>query len=250
MRGGFSMKKSTSTEFLLISESVNRLVQGIWGNAPRAEPVREIKRCDRALSVDFGPRREKAAALLRTAGLRGELSIHVRSRSNTQERNPLLEPQQVPPKLLKQVLPIRCGLPDHPTHVLGTPAARGGLDDALWVLLQHGELVVRRSDFIRWYKGQRAKGSWASQLNTKAAPRRGRPTKDTQALRNAVSALMRDGEWRATDGITALGRLLAGAGREPPSDDTLVRVVDELYRVTGERALRRRVRKPPRAPRA
>src|SRR5207253_1093433 len=75
--------------------------------------------------------------------------------------------------------------------------------------------------------------------------RRGRPTKRTEPLRNAILALVNDGAWRATDGMPALGRLLKERYREPPSCDTLGRVVDGLYRLTGERALRREVRKPP-----
>jgi hypothetical protein len=237
------MKKSSSTDFLLISECVNQTVQGMWGNAPRPEPVREIKRIERDLSVGFGPWKEDAAALLRADALRGELPIYVRPRPTlgTQGR-PSVEPRRVPPELLKRVLPVRRSLPDHPTHVRCTGVHDGRHDDALLLLLRHGELVVRKSDFTDWYKHNRAKGNWPSQTD-KRGSRRGRPTKDTGSLRNAILALVHNGEWRASDGILRLRRLLVEKGRDPPGRDTLAQAVDRLHRVTGELAFGRKVRR-------
>jgi len=231
------------TEFLLISECVSQLVQGMWGNAPRAEPVRQIKKVERDLSVGFGPRKEHAAALLRSDALQGRLPVYVRPRPiAVAHRQSPAEPRRVQSALLKRIMPIREGLPDHPTHVRRNPATVGPDVDALLCLLRQGELVVRKSDFSDWYERQRAKGSWPSQ-NDKTASRRGRPTKDTGSLRNAILALIHDGAWQATDGIPQLRRLLIEGGRKSPGRDILAQAVDRLHRVIGEPALRRRVRR-------
>ena len=103
------MKKISSAEFMLVSECVNQTVQGMWGNAPRPEPVREIKQIERDLSVGFGPRKEYAAALLRADALQGALPIYVRARPTVvADGRPNVGPQQVPPALLKRVLPAAC----------------------------------------------------------------------------------------------------------------------------------------------
>jgi hypothetical protein len=239
------MKRSSSTEFLLVSECVNQVVQGMWGNAPRPEPVRAIKRIERDRSVGFGPRKEYAAALLRADALQGALPIYVcpRPTVGAQGRSPV-EPRRVPPELLKRALPVRRGLPDHPTHVRCIGVPESPYDDDLFFLLRHGQLVVRRSDFIDWYKHKRAKGNWPSQTN-KASSRRGRPTAGSETLRNAILALVHEGAWQATDGMPNLRRLLIERGHKPPSCDTLARSIDRLHRLTGESPLRRKVRKSP-----
>ena len=67
-----------------------------------------------------------------------------------------VEAQRVPPAL-------RDGLPDHPTHVRRAVATHGRKEDSLVLILRHGQLVVRPSDFIDWYERERAKGNWRSQ---------------------------------------------------------------------------------------
>jgi hypothetical protein len=237
------MKKSSAPEFLLISECVNQLVQGMWGSAPRAEPVRAIRQIEPELSVGFGPRKEYAAALLRADALQGKVPVYVRARLvRTAPHLSDFEPRVVAPEILKRVLPVRGGLSDHPTHIIRMIAGNKRDHDALLSLLRRGELVVRQSDFISWYKQKRAKGNWPSQIN-KMGPRRARPTKDIEPLRNAILALVHDGVWKASDGMRKLGRLLLEQGRKPPGRDTLVQTVDRLYRLTGESALRRKVKK-------
>jgi hypothetical protein len=157
------------------------------------------------------------------------------------ERSPI-EPRWVPPELLKQVLPVRRGLPDHPTYIRRMRVPDCPHHDALLLLLRHGQLVVRQSDFIDWYKHKRAKGNWPSQHN-KAASRRGRPTKDSERLRNEILARVHHGAWEATDGIPKLRRLLVERGYKPPSCDTLARSIDRLHRLTGEPSLLRKVRR-------
>ena len=43
------------SDFLPLSEAVNRLTDGIWGGLPRPEPVVVIKQSYKKLSVGFGP---------------------------------------------------------------------------------------------------------------------------------------------------------------------------------------------------
>jgi hypothetical protein len=237
-----AMKKTSSTDFLLISECVSQTVQGMWGNAPRSEPVREIKQIERDLSVGFGPRKEYAAAVLRADALQGTLPVCVRGRPAARQSR--VDPERVPPELLKRLLPVRGGLPDHPTHLRRRVAADGPCDDALLLHLRRGQLVVRRSDFVHWYARKRAKGDWPSQTN-KVGSRRGRPTKVTGSLRSAILAIVHDGAWRAADGMPDLQRLMIERGHKPPSCDTLERAVDKLHRLMGKTSLRRNVRKPP-----
>ena len=122
-------------------------------------------------------------------------------------------------------------------------AARG--DHKLFVLLTGGVLVVREGEFDDWYRRERRKGKWPSQKSRKKTAV-GRPTKQSDALKNAVMVLVTDRAWHATDGIAKLYRLLVErAGLETlPSHDTLRRCVIQLHIETGHAALRRAVRVP------
>ena len=66
------------------------------------------------------------------------------------------------------------------------------------------------------------------------------PSKQTEALRNAVLALVRDHKWNGKDPITALHCLLVASGHsEVPSPDTLAHLVNNLHHETGEAGLLR-----------
>jgi hypothetical protein len=96
------MKQPFSTEFLPLSECVHRLVQGMWGNVRRPQPIHKIKEHERDLSVGFVPRKEFSAALVRAAALAGKLRIYVRPRAGTvADREANSEPQRVPPENLE-----------------------------------------------------------------------------------------------------------------------------------------------------
>jgi len=232
--------------FLLISDAVHRLANGMWGGLPRPAPVQQIKRKYNRASVGFGPWREFAAECFRAAALKGDLVIYVTPRPQriskvrvVRHRLSHLEPVPVPTSILKRLITSRQGLPDHPIRpTLNT--AEG--NETLFALLVSGVLVVRKSEFLCWYRAERAKGRWASQRAVKGR-RRGRPTKGTDPLRNAILALVRDGAWSGTDSITNLRRLLLDSGRsDVPSVDTLERLVRGLHRETGESGLFRRAR--------
>jgi hypothetical protein len=222
-------------DYLPLSHATNRLADGMWGGLPRPEPVVALKQGQQKLSVGFGPWREQAAECLRTAAIKGELVVYVvaedQSHIPTGQSLAQAEPVVVPVGILSRLLTSRGGLPDHPIRALG--------NGKMFALLKAGLLVLRTRDFEAWYQLERAKGKWASQRSRKKSPE-GRPTKQTEALRNAVLGLVRDLKWSGRAGISALHRLLIASGRsDVPSPDTLARLVDQMHQETGEAGLRR-----------
>jgi hypothetical protein len=221
------------------------LANGMWGGLRRPVPVQQIKRKHKRASVGFGPWRKFAAECFRAAALKGDLVIYVTPRPQRTSKVLVvrhlfsrdLEPVPVPTSILKRLITSRQGLPDHPIRPT-LKTAEG--HETLFALLASGVLVARQSEFLRWYRAERAKGRWASQGAVKCR-RRGRPRKGTDSLRNAVLALVRVGAWSGTDSFTDLRRLLLDRS-DVPSVDTLERLVRELHRETGESELFRRAR--------
>lgn len=232
-----------SADFLPLSEAVNRLGAGLWGGLPRPEPVAAIKQDYENLSVGFGPWREKAGRLLRAAAVQGKLAIYIfaidQVRSNEHDvagdASAEPEPTSVPVPVIRRLILSRGALPDHPIRP-SIQTAEG--NENLFVLLTTGLLVVRASDFDAWYHSERAKGRWPSQTSKKK--KNGRPTSRTEALENAVLALVNDLKWSSKDGIASLRRMLVASGRSNvPSQDTVARLVDQLHRKTGNKKLLR-----------
>jgi hypothetical protein len=236
--------------YIRLSHATSRLADGIWGNLRRPDPVATIKRTQKKLSVGFGPWRETAGQRLRNAATNGELVVYVvampqasSKKTNRAKRSFLqIDPVVVPVNVLKQLITSRAALPDHPIRP-SMKIAEG--NEKLLALLTTGLLIFRTSDFEAWYRSERAKGKWASQ-RTKLKNGIGRPTKQTEALRNAILAHVRDLKWTGKAGVTRLHRMLVAAGRpDVPSPDTLARLIDQLHRETGEAGLlriRRRTR--------
>jgi hypothetical protein len=101
-------------------------------------------------------------------------------------------------------------------------------------LLTVGILVVREGEFMPWYRSERSKGKWPSQ-RSRLKRGGGRPTKQTEAIRNAILELVREGAWNGKASIAKLHRLFVNSGRtDVPSPDTLARLVDRLRHETGE----------------
>jgi hypothetical protein len=230
-------------DFMPLSHAVNRLADGMWGGLPRPEPIAAIKRVHKKLSLGYGPWREKAGRRLRAAAMRGKLVIYVlakpqvRSATNNLADCPpeQIEPFAVPVTVVKRLMASRGSLPDHPIRP-SFKTAEG--NEKLLALLTVGNLAVRACDFDLWYQSERAKGRWPSQRSKSKI--NGRPTKQTEALRNAVLALVRDHKWNGKEPISALHRILVASGRtEAPSQDTLARLVDQLHRETGAAGLLR-----------
>jgi len=230
-------------DFLPLSRAIDRLANGIWGGLQRPEPVASIKQEQKKLSLGFGPWREKAGRRLRAAAEKGKLVIYVLAiRPVRSEDHSLtacspekIEPVAVPVNVVKRLIASRGSLPDHPIRP-SIETADG--NQKLFALLTVGLLVVRTSDFDVWYQSERAKGRWPSQRSKLKI--NGRPTKQTDRLRNAVLALVHDHKWSGKDPISALDRMLVASGySEAPSQDTLARLVDHLHRETGEVGLLR-----------
>jgi hypothetical protein len=230
-------------DFLRISCAVNRLADGMFGGLRRPDPVTAIKQDQKKLSVGFGPWREKAARYFRTAAEKGKLTIYVLAKrqtrsevdNSTEQSTKGLEPVVVPVPVIKRLIASRGGLPDQPIQP-SIKTADG--DEKLFALLIDGLLIVRACDFEGWYQTEYAKGRWPSQRSKSA--KNGRPSKQTEALRNAVLALVHDRKWNGKDPIAALHRLLVASGRSNiPSPDTLAHLVNNLHRETGEAGLLR-----------
>jgi hypothetical protein len=231
-------------DFLSLSEAVNRLAEGMWGGLRRPEPVAAIKQDYKKLSVGFGPWREKAGRRLRVAAVKGKLVIYVLASPRVRSADHDLtgvsptkpEPEAVPVPVIKRLILSRGSLPDH--SIRPTIKTAEG-DEKLFASLASGQLVVQASDFEDWYQSECTRGRWPSQ-RSKSKVSEGRPTKQTEALRNAVLALIRDHKWNGKDPISELQRLLVASGRsEVPSQDTLARLVDHLRSETGEAELLR-----------
>jgi hypothetical protein len=211
---------------LRLSDAVNLLAQGIWGGLQRPIPLQKFKWQYRKASVGFGPWKEKAGQCLRSAAIDGKVHVYVfgTPQSEIGDLSPEITP--VPAAVLHRLIPMRGSLPDHPRASM---KAAGG-DGKLFRSLNTGLLLVRRSEFDAWCQRERAKHRWPSQRST-SKQRDGRPSVQTDELRTAVINAMRE---RKTS-IAALRRRLVGSGRaDIPSLDTLERLVDQLYRETGE----------------
>lgn len=234
--------------FLCISDAVNRLAEGMWGGLTRPIPVQAAKLTAQRGSVGYGPWRQHAAQSLRAAALKGELAVYVvrlhpRNATRHGAHKGFL-PVVVPVSVLTRLLTSRTGLPDH--AIRPTIRSVEG-NEQLYVFLSVGVLAVREREFEVWYRSERAKGKWSSQ-RSRSKVANGRPTRQTETLRNAVLRLVREGAWSGKSTFTELHRLLVTSGRsDVPSLDTLERLVRRLHLETGGPELFRiaRVRRKP-----
>jgi hypothetical protein len=234
------MNESHAPEgYLRLSDAGGLLAAGMWGGLPRPAPLQSIKRKFEKLSVGFGPWQEKAGQRLRSAAVQGKLPIYVAAERQVASSASVTAPSSsgttnpvaVSASVVRQLVTTRGSLPDHPIR----PSVKTVAGDMkLLRLLTLGVLLVRASEFGRWYRSERAKGKWRSQQSRSTAAV-GRPAKQSGRMRNAIIALVRDGTWSSEGGIAKLHRVLCESGRyDVPSPDTLARVVDELHQETGE----------------
>jgi hypothetical protein len=218
----------------------------------RPIPVQVAKQDAQRGSIGYGPWREHAAQSLRTATLKGQLTVYVVE--GPQDASGECDPTRVAPRgflpvvvpvsTLSRLLTSRGGLPDHAIR-LTLKTAQG--NEQLFAPLSVGLLAVGESDFEVWYRLERAKGKWSSQ-RSRSKIANGRPTRQAEPLRNAVLGLVREGAWSGKSSFTELRRLLITSGRsDVPSVDTLERLVRRLHSEMGEPKLFRvlRVRRKP-----
>jgi hypothetical protein len=216
--------------FLRFSKAVALLAQGIWGGLGRPTPVIEVKQYEGQVSVTFGPWKEKAGQCLTLAAVNEQIPVYVFGQPQAEAGRPGPELTRVPGAVLKRLIKPRGCLPDHPRVSMRAVENDGQLFRAL----NTGLLIVRKSEFDAWYQREHRKGKWPSQRGK--SKKEGRPSHQTDGLRNAVAAIMQAGKIT----IAELRRRLVSSGRtDVPSEDTLARVVDELYRETGEARFRR-----------
>jgi hypothetical protein len=206
-------------DFLRVRDAVATLARGMYATFQQPKPLHKIKLEHQKASVVFGPWKEHAAQLIRTAACDGGLPLYVRGDSDP---IPLL----LRPDVVGRLISVRGGLPEHPIR----PSLKtAGGDGALLKVLNSGFLLLRQDDFVTWYKLERDKGCWPSQ-RLRNRPTVGRPSKITNSLRNAVADALR----QRKHSIAELRRdLIASGHTEIPSADTLERLVDQLYRETG-----------------
>jgi hypothetical protein len=227
--------------FLRLSDAVDRLAQGIWGGLRRPAPVRAAKREDKRARIGFGPWKQEAGKRLRRAAIDGKLAIYAFAKPLTAANNQSQMPVAVSPTVLRRLIASRETLPDHPFRpTLKTTAG----DQKTLELLQNGILLAAEQEFNHWYHSERAKRRWASQQST-LKRKEGRPSKQTQALKNAVINAMHK---QKTSIVELHRRLLASGRTDVPSPDTLGRLVHQLFRETGDQQflIRRRRRRPSR----
>jgi hypothetical protein len=217
--------------YLRISEGVELLAQGMWGGLRRPDPVRDLKKRYRgAISVTFDPWKQKAGKRLTLAAVDEDIPVYVFWRPYTETTDPEFEIMRVPGSTLERLIRVRGKLPDHPRASMRVVEK----NEKLYRALNTGILIIRKRDFDAWYRRERQKGRWPSQRGK--LEKEGRPSRQTERLRKAVVAIMQDGKMT----IAELRRRLIGSGRsDVPSADTLARLVDELYRETGEAKFRR-----------
>ena len=213
----------------------------MWGGIRRAEPVAKLKREEPRLSVGWGPWRDHAGAALRSAILEGKLSVYVRPTANAeaggQSGGQISDlTTTVPTSVFKRLVAPR-GIPTD--HAYRPTLTSVGNDPILLARLNSGILVLQKTAFDNWYRRELAKGRWPSQA-TRQKTFIGRPSKQTDTITASILGLVNDKEWDASLAVAVLRQCLMDRGRnDVPSPDTLVRIVDRLYRETGNPLLHR-----------
>jgi hypothetical protein len=138
---------------LLISEAVARLEKGMFGGPiSRPEPVRKLKEEAPRFSVGFGPQRERAAAVILSAMLEGDLLVHVLTRPTGEGARRSIV---VPVDVLQRMPTARDGLPDHPVRHPVAFLRNYPVAEDLFAALSTSALHVKRTEFEAWYKKQK-----------------------------------------------------------------------------------------------
>lgn len=202
------------------------------GAVRRPEPVSAAKMVYPRASIGWSLHKQGSAAILDGAIMSSELSANVFIPSGMNGRDRSL---QVPVEVLGRLIRVSDGLPD---HAIRPPVAllRDGLvTSELFAALCNSAMYLKQSEFNAWYIKQKSRGRWPSQRKSKR-PRIGRPSKQTDELRTSVIARVEEGSWSATRPVAELERLLASKGA--PKRNTLKRVIDQIFRETGDHRYR------------
>jgi hypothetical protein len=226
--------------YILFSEAIRKLAISMWGGLRRPDELQKVKQIfnkagEPNARIEWGRWRQKAAERLTRAARLGELMVYV---THQDRRAPTCS--MVPSKSLKQLILSRGSLQDRAIRP-SIKACNG--DQTLFAWLKTGCLVIDETEFSRWYQAEYRRGKWPSQRSRKKRTT-GRPRNQSDSLRNAILARVRDGDWSGNKSIVSLRQLLIDSRRDDvPSADTLARRVDELHDEIGDAALHRRGRR-------
>jgi hypothetical protein len=170
----------------------------------------------------------------------GQRSLFQLGEDSKQDHDPIL----LAPEILRRMIRARGGLSDdviRPTLRLVHDQPQA---ECLLAAMQDGVLMVDAEEFKAWYRTERSRGIWPSQVGKSV--KRGRPTKQTEGLRSKIGAITDENRWRPSDGFPALRALLQIDGILA-SADTLRRLIDQMFLESGDPRLRRSKRPSTRA---
>lgn len=276
MKTGESRQKiSIPSGHLTIFDAVGKISSSMHTTLGRWPGVHEIKQAnlehERRAGLRPNPRasidaypgewRQAAARELRSAALNGDLTVFI-----------VFPDEHIEPlstQALAAIIPYRGGFPDFPTRV----AATHSVDRDLGHSLTKGRLVVNDAALIQWLKIRKKAHDFPSQkaAATKAAERfaqeacvppkeryfrrepakwpvnnpsreprrRGRPATEKIWTDRIVDVVER-GLWSVDEPLENLISSLKKYG-QPPSRDTVRRLVEAIYRKTRDPRFHRRV---------
>jgi hypothetical protein len=216
--------------YIRISHGTQILEEAMYAKTSSPEIVKTAKGGHRRVTLNdipivlqFGPRMEEAAAAIRSAALSNELDVYVAIPSENQL-------MRMTSEILASLIRIHRGLPDTLYRVNPFLSGVARLPD-------NGELLLKIEDFRAWYEIQRRRHKWPSQRDTMPiAKKLGRPSKQDMA-RQLVMKAVDEEEWRASDGIAALLKIVLLRGTSC-SKGTISRLVRNLFLETGRAEFR------------
>lgn len=223
-------------DYLKPSAARENLASRMFGGLSLRQDIIELKRKLPRLRVRPGAWQETAAKRLREATVAGKISVYLWQASSV-AASETSQPLKLSPVLVRRLLLVRSGIPDHPYRVQRSLLRDGLVTPELFAALQTGILVYRREEFECWCRSERRRRIWPSQRSSEK-PKQGAPTKRSNRLRSRIVAEVERGTWMADQPVMSLYRILTDKG-PTPSHDTITRLVDELYLETGDQRYRR-----------
>ena len=219
-------------DYCLISEAVHKLEKSMFGNLNRADAVTVVKNDYRDASVGLLSQRVAAKKVILKAAVEGKLRVH-RLKPNGGAIEPIEQ------QFISKLILVCGGLPDHIHHLVqanNKPLRKGVLIEDL----HNNVLLLKRDEFEVWQEAERAKGKWQSQgFDESKAPQIGRPKISREFWTPLIMRLVDQKKWRRSLGVPALHEKLIEESdvQSVPSEDTLTRILNDLYKKTKNRKL-------------
>ena len=211
-------------EYCLISEAVYELEKSMFGNLSRPDEVAKIKKFGRDLSVGLASRMQDAKANILNATLKGKLRVY-------RLKPHAIAIQPMERNALSRLIPVRGGLPDYVGHLVRANNKTAREEDAAEDL-RDSILLLHRREFEDWREAERSKKKWPSQ--NASTPKPGRPKISRELWTRLITGLVDQKKWRRSLGVPALRRKLHNVSdaRPVPSEDTLTRIISDMYVLT------------------